>query len=240
MKTSQILSPLCINCCCLGSFLGPLSKENALHPVLSNADFVFFFRNSCKWLESLSLNVLLCLKTFSFKLVETVHRQLCTLSPSLVSPSLCAAVALVAFWCSLGPRHGFSPCLGLMDFTGKFLICSHKAKPESCSVSLDLYQRRPDRSRCVRSAGSQGPGPQEGVGHFLDQWALCLVFPTKQVRKGGIVRVPPTAAPGGVLRLGPQSLMLCLHLIRNLLFLSSSFLFIVPRSIRALSSLTRV
>ena len=58
---------------------------------------------------------------------------------------------------------------------------------------------------------------------FLTQWALCLVFPTKQVRKGGIVRVPPTA-PGGVLRLGPQSLMLCLPLIRNLLFFSSSVL----------------
>lgn len=97
--------------------------------------------------------------------------------------SLCAAVALVAFWRSLGPRHGLSPGLGLMDFTGKFLICSHKAKPESCSVSLDLYQRRPDRSQCVRSAGSQGPGPQEGVGHFLDPAGFVPCVPHQAGQK---------------------------------------------------------
>ncbi|KAI4556744.1 hypothetical protein MJT46_015367 [Ovis ammon polii x Ovis aries] len=39
----NLLNPVATRLC---SSLGPLSKENALHPVLSNADFVFFFRNS--------------------------------------------------------------------------------------------------------------------------------------------------------------------------------------------------
>lgn len=70
---------------------------------------------------------------------------------------------------------------------GKFLICSHKAKPGSCSVSLDLYQETGQEPVC-QVCWQSGPGPQEGVGHFLDQWALCLSSPPSRSRKGGIVR----------------------------------------------------
>lgn len=50
---------------------------------------------------------------------------------------------------------------------------------------------------------------------FLTHLVGPLVFPSKRVRKYALLRLTPKAAPGNVLRLGPQSLMLGLPFVSN-------------------------
>ena len=89
---------------------------------------------------------------------------------------------------------------------GNVLIWSHSAKPESCSVLLDLPRRETMNESVHRSAGHPGPGPPEGAGHFPGPAGCVPCAPHQAGRKGVIVRAPPKATPGPVLRLGPHSL----------------------------------
>nr|CAI9700385.1 unnamed protein product [Rangifer tarandus platyrhynchus] len=89
---------------------------------------------------------------------------------------------------------------------GNVLIWSYSAKPESCSVLLDLPRRETANESVQRTAGHPGPGPPEGAGHFPGPAGRVPCAPRHGGRKGVTVRAPPEATPGPVLRLGPQSL----------------------------------
>ena len=117
---------------------------------------------------------------------------------------------------------------------GNFFIWSHGAKPESWSVLLETHQRETvhdsvhrlcwkaaEKRTCSHGAGGGGTDKAHGKEWptFLTHLAGPLVFPTKQVRKCALLRLTPEAAPGNVFRLGPQSLMLGLPFVSNLLLI---------------------
>ena len=200
--------PLFINCCCLGSSLGPLPKENALHPVLSNADFVFFFWNSCKWLESLSINVLMCLKHSHLNWWKQFTGGCAISHPSwFLLPSaqwwLLVLVRAKAWAQSLFGPFGLH---GEIFWSG-----ATKQNLNPAQSSWTCIRGRPYMSQCIRSAGNQGPGPQEGIGHFLDPAGFVPCVPQQAGQKRCDRQGPAQDPPGGVLRLAPHPLR-CVYL----------------------------
>lgn len=167
---------------------------------------------------------------FSCRFVGTVRRH-CAISHPVraLLPS-----AQWELWLPFGAHRGRGTRSALVwafwTSWGSVLIWSHSAKPESCSVLLDLHI-----SQCMGSAGRLGPGPPEGAGRFPGPAGCVPHAPHQAGRKGVTVRVPPEASPGPVLRLGPQPLMQCLPLIR--LTVSFFFLFFFLLLLFFLSSL---
>ena len=60
------------------------------------------------------------------------------------------------------------------------------------------------RSQCIRSAGNQGPGPQEGMGHFVDPAGFVPYVPHQAGQKRCDRQGPAQGPPGGVLSGSPS------------------------------------